>query len=199
MSMYKFGPVQQKLLLILAGGVILGSDTSLIRYYRKLRLLWKGWKEIDQRNFNRSVRGLVEQKLVEERVSSDGSLQLMLTKEGKRQAVRLDLFGQSIKFKHPKTWDKKWRVIMFDIPEESRKFRDILRRHLYEMKFYRLQQSVFVSPYPYEKPLMELVDLYGAASHVRIMTVTWIDKEDYLKHYFFSTKKRTKSALRNVS
>lgn len=192
-NMYKFGPVQQKLLLILAGGIMLGFETSSIRYYRKLRLLWKGWKEIDQRHFNRSVRRLVEQKLLEEKASSDGSFRLVLTKEGQQQAARLDLFGQTIRFKNPKQWDKKWRIIMFDIPEENRSFRDILREHLRELKFYKLQHSVFLSPYPYEKPLAELVDLYGAESFVRIVTVSWIDNDEKLRRYFFPKNRKKAS------
>lgn len=184
--MYKFGPVQQKVLLALIGGVALGLQTSSFRYYKVLALLRKEWKKVDQRSVKRSIRRLSEQKLVEEKRLSDGSFRLVLTKEGRKQARRLDLFGQSIRFKKPKRWDGKWRVIMFDIPEKSRVFRDILRSHLYELKFHKLQQSVFISPYPYEKALAELVDLYGADEHVRIMTVSWIDNEDKLKRRFFS-------------
>lgn len=184
--MYKFGPVQQKLLLLLAGGISLAFETSSVRYYRKLRLMWMGWKEIDQRSFNRSTRRLVEQKLLEEKRLADGSYKLVLTKEGIRQATRLNLFGQSIKFNNQRKWDGKWRIIMFDIPEENRSFRDILREHLRDLKFYKLQHSVFLSPYPYEKSLVELVALYGAESFVRIMTVVWIDNDEKLRRYFFS-------------
>ncbi|MBP9751474.1 MAG: hypothetical protein KBD19_01260 [Candidatus Moranbacteria bacterium] len=187
--MYKFGPVQQKVLLVLAGGAALSLSNSSVQYYRTLRKLRREWMDIDQRNFSRSVRRLAQQKLLEERVMPDGSFKLVLTAEGKRQAKRLDLFGQSIRFRKPKRWDKRWRVVMFDIPEKSRTFRDILREHLREMRFYRLQQSVFVSPYPFEKPLQELVDLYGADPYVRIMTVGWIDNEKFLKRHFFRPRK----------
>ena len=187
-----YSPVQQKLLLLLVGGITLGFETSSVRYYRKLRLLWKGWKEIDQRSFNRSIRRLTEQKLVEEKLLSDGSFRLLLTKEGVRQAQVQSLFGKSIRFENPKKWDGKWRIVMFDIPEENRSFRDILREHLRELKFYKLQHSVFLSPYPYEKPLAELVDLYGAKSFVRIMTVLWIDNDDRLRYHFFPSKKLKK-------
>ncbi|HBR71810.1 MAG TPA: PaaX family transcriptional regulator, partial [Candidatus Moranbacteria bacterium] len=44
----------------------------------------------------------------------------------------------------------------FDIPEKDRIFRGILREHLYELKFFRLQNSVFVSPHPFEKMILEL-------------------------------------------
>jgi DNA-binding transcriptional regulator PaaX len=183
--MYKFGPVQQKTLLLLLGGITLGSQRSSARYYRLLRELRKEWKQVDRRSMTRSLRRLSEQKLVEEKTLSDGSIRLVLTKEGKRQARFLDLYGQSIRLKRPRKWDGKWRVIIFDIPEDSRTFRNILRQHLREMEFHQLQKSVFVSPHPYEKPLLELVNLYGAAPFVHIMTVTWIDNGEKLKRHFF--------------
>lgn len=194
--MYKFGPVQQKTLLLLLGGITLGSQRSSKRYYRLLRELRKEWRRIDQRSVSRSLRRLSEQKLVEEKVLSDGTIRLVLTKEGKRQARFLDMYGQSIRLKKPKRWDGKWRVIIFDIPEDSRVFRNILRQHLREMEFYQLQKSVFVSPFPYEKPLLELVDLYGADPYVRIMTVSWLDNGEKLKQHFFDSRK---PASKNVT
>lgn len=183
--MYKLGPVQQKLLVTLAGAIILGTETSSVRYYRKLAILWKAWKEIDQRSLKRSVKRLCVQKLVEEVVAPDGSFRLVLTKEGKRQAHIQYLFGNSIRFKNPKQWDKKWRIVLFDVPERERKFRDVLREHLRELKFYKLQHSVFVSPHPCEQQLLELIHLYQADSFVRIMTADWVDNEEKLKKYFF--------------
>jgi len=191
--MYKFGPVQQKLLLLLLGGFVLGMETSSVRYYRKFRLLRKEWKKIDQRNFNRSVRRLSAQRLVKEVCLPDGSFKLVLTKEGARQARVQYLFGKSIRFENPKKWDKKWRIILFDIPEKDRKFRDVLRLHLRELKFYKLQHSVFISPFPCEKQLLELVSLYKVGSFVRIVTADWVDNDENLKKHFF------KPAKKNVS
>lgn len=182
--MYKFGPVQQKIILLLAGGVLLGLQTSSVRYYKLLFEIRKEWKRMDQRSMIRSIRRLSAQKLVEEKVSADGSIRLVLTTEGKRQAGYLNLFDRAIRFKKPKQWDRKWRVVIFDIPEKQRVFRDILRAHLQELGFFKLQQSVFVSPYPYEKPIGELVDLYGAKKYVRILTVQWIDNDRQLKKHF---------------
>jgi phenylacetic acid degradation operon negative regulatory protein len=187
--MYKFGPVQQKLLLLLMGGFVLGMETSSIRYYRKLRLLRREWKKIDQRSFNRSVQRLSAQKLVKEVILPDGSFKLVLMREGVRQARIQYLFGRTIRFKNPKEWDKKWRIVLFDIPEDDRDFRDLLRNHLRELKFYKLQHSVFISPFPCEKQLLELVSLYKAEQYVRIMTASWVDNEEKIKKYFFKPAK----------
>jgi CRISPR-associated endonuclease Cas2 len=193
--MYKFGSVQQKLLLLLVGGIALGMETSSVRYYKKLCLIRKEWKKIDQRSFSRSIRRLRAQKLVEEICLPDGSFKLVLTEEGKRQARIQDLFGSSIRFRNPKRWDKKWRVVMFDIPEKSRTFRDTLRAHLHALHFYKLQQSVFISPVLCEKQLAELVALYSAEPYVRIMTVGWIDNEKKLKKHFFKPDKPDKKVV----
>jgi hypothetical protein len=88
--MYKFGPVQQKLLLLLAGGVSLAFETSSVRYYRKLRLLWEGWKEIDQQSFNRSARRLVEQKLLVEKRLANGSYKLIFDKRWQTTSEPID-------------------------------------------------------------------------------------------------------------
>jgi len=125
---------------------------------------------------------------VKEIVSSDGSFKLVLTKEGMRQARIQYLFGKTITFKNSKEWDKKWRIVIFDIPEKDRHFRDVLRLHLRELKFYKLQQSVFISPYPCERQLLELVSIYKVESFVRIMTVDWVDNEKKLQKHFFQSK-----------
>ncbi len=48
----------------------------------------------------------------------------------------------------PAFWDGKWRVVMFDIREKRRKARSQLRSLLISAGFLRLQDSVWVYPYP---------------------------------------------------
>src|SRR3989344_7130882 len=45
-----------------------------------------------------------------------------LTAEGEKKLRELELRGYRLK--RPKRWDRKWRVIIFDIPEKKRKARD---------------------------------------------------------------------------
>jgi DNA-binding transcriptional regulator PaaX len=182
--MYKFGSVQQKILLVLAGGVALGFSSDSRQYFKTLRNLQKEWKKIDQRSFNRSIRRLSEEKFVTEKRLHDGSYKLVLTEEGKKQAKVLNFLGKSIEFKKPKRWDGKWRIVLFDIPEKDRIFRAVLREHLYTLKFHKLQHSVFVSPHPCEESISDLVALYSAEPYVRIITASKIDNEKILKNIF---------------
>lgn len=186
--MYKFGSVQKKILLTLLGGTMLGMSASPTQYFRTFRKIKKEWQKINQQNFNRSIRQLSKEKLIEEKLLPDGSSKLILTADGKKQARSLSLLGNSINFKKPKSWDGKWRIVLFDIPEKDRLFRTVLREHLYALKFLKLQNSVFVSPYPFEKPILELIALYSAERYVRVVTATMIDNEKYLKRRFFAPK-----------
>jgi DNA-binding transcriptional regulator PaaX len=183
--MYKFGPVQKKILLVLLGGVALGLSNNPRQYFRTFMQIKKDWRKISKYSLDRSISKLADEKLLEEKTASDGSIKLVLTDKGRKQAKRLSLLGSSINFKKPEKWDGKWRIVLFDIPEKSRVFRDILREHLRNLKFYKLQYSVFVSPYPFEKQILELVEVYSAQPYVRVITALKIDNELAIKKYFF--------------
>lgn len=185
--MYKFGSVQKKILIALLGGVALGVASSPRQYFKTFRKIRKEWGSADQNNLNRSILRLSKEKFVEEKILPDGSFKLVLTAKGKKQAKRLSFLGSSINFKKPKRWDKKWRIVIFDIPEKDRAFRDILRSHLNELKFFKLQHSVFVSPYPFENAILDLIQLYAAESYVRVIIAIKIDNEEKVKKYFFKT------------
>lgn len=161
-----------------------GASGSSIRYYRNLQKLHRTWKKIDEKSFQRAFKGLLGSDLVTAEKLKNDSVRLVLTEEGKKRAVASFMFGRAITFKKPKRWDKLWRVVIFDVPEEHRYFRDIFRSHISTIGFIPLQKSAFIYPYPCEKELMDLVVLYGVQEFVRIMTVHSIDNEKDLRKYF---------------
>jgi len=71
---------------------------------------------------------------------------LCLTPKGEAKLDLLELYDYQIT--KPKRWDKKWRVLIFDIPEYRKSIRDKVRRTLMMIGFIRLQDSVWVYPYP---------------------------------------------------
>lgn len=187
MKLKRLGPTQQKLLLLFLGSIAIGlSAQSPRRYFRAIRCVMDEWENIDQRSFNRSLRSLCQQKLLKEVRHRNGDITLQLTEAGKRHAKHQEFFGSTITIKKPKKWDGLWRIILFDVPEKKRFFRDILRNHLKNIGFLELQKSVFVLPFPCEKELTTLVDLHNATPFVRIITAQKIDNEQSLKQHFFS-------------
>jgi phenylacetic acid degradation operon negative regulatory protein len=82
----------------------------------------------------------------------------LVKKSKKDRKTHLSLTGKGEKFikKHravvsnsPQLWDKKWRLVIFDIPEEKRKLRDFLRRYLTTLGFGKVQRSIWISPYDF--------------------------------------------------
>lgn len=181
----KIGPTQEKVLLLLLSGVALGFAGTPTQSWRILFGIPREWERINRANLRRSLRTLATEELLEEVRKKDGTVVLQLTEMGKKRANYLNLFGKSIKIRKPKQWDKYWRIVLFDIPEKKRQFRDILREHLKKIGFQELQHSVFIFPYPCEKEIGCLVDLYGAKEYVRVLTVRKIDNEEELKKKFF--------------
>ncbi len=183
-TMRQKSSLQKKILLLFLGGVVLGFSGSPKQYFRTLKAIHKEWKRIDQRSFNRSLRNLCGGKLLEEKKLPDGTITLSLTGNGKLVARQYDISERVLRIVRKKKWDGKWRVVIFDIPEKKKILRDIIRDHLKAVGFKKLQNSVFISPYPCEPEILALVDVYGAASFVRVMTVSDIDNARQLKKAF---------------
>lgn len=84
----------------------------------------------------------------------------------------------------PKHWDKKWRLVLFDIPEHYKTGRDALTRKLKDLGFYPLQRSVLVHPYPCRKEIEKITSLYGINNFVSYIETDHIDQEKLLKKRF---------------
>jgi DNA-binding transcriptional regulator PaaX len=63
----------------------------------------------------------------------------------------------------PKRWDKKWRIINFDVQERKRKYRDHMRTILKTIGLVRLQDSVWIYPFPCE----DIIELAKTAYRIR--------------------------------
>ncbi len=122
-------------------------------------------------------RGLIEIK----RKGYD--VQIALTKEGKKLAGKYQV--DDLEIEKPKKWDKKWRLVIFDIPETSRLIRDIFRRKLKEWGFYRIQQSVWITPYPCQEEIALLREFLSVDKKgIQILEVVKLENENFFKKVF---------------
>ncbi|MDO8576687.1 MAG: CRISPR-associated endonuclease Cas2 [bacterium] len=72
-----------------------------------------------------------------------------LTKKGIERAECLNREGLTIT--KPVRWDRRWRIVIFDISQKQRAQRDRVRGILKRLGFYRLQNSVWAHPYDCEE------------------------------------------------
>lgn len=105
-----------------------------------------------------------------------------LTQDGEKKLRQWEL--QEYKFNRPYKWDKKWRVITFDIPEKKRKARDQIRNLFVSAGFFRLQDSVWVYPYDCEDIVGLLKTDFGVGKDLLYMIVDEIENDKHLRENF---------------
>ncbi len=82
-------------------------------------------------------------------------------------------------------WDKKWRVVIFDVPQELHRERNRLRMKLKTLGFYMLQKSVFVFPFPCEEELAKYATRLKLSKHIDIIVAESIGySEIEIKKFF---------------
>ena len=110
---------------------------------------------------------------------------LRLTEKGISRMINYKVEGINFTVGHNWRWDKKWRIIVFDIPERTRSARDILRGKLHEWGCCKIQNSVFVTPYNCEDELNWLIKVLNINNCVHIFLTTDLRllNAKLLKHY----------------
>ena len=84
-----------------------------------------------------------------------------------------------------KRWDRQWRIVIFDIPQELHRQRNNFRNKLKNLGFYMLQKSVFVLPYPCEEELGYICQDLGITDYVDIITARTVGfKESEIIQHF---------------
>jgi len=130
----------------------------------------------------RSLRELRKNKFIEIK-EKDGKFEIRLTKKGREKFRDIQL--QDLQITKPLFWDRKWRIVVFDIPDKSfRRAREILREKLKEWEFYPLQKSVWVCPWPCEDEIQLVAELYEIAPYVNIVVADKIIDDISVRKHF---------------
>ncbi len=110
-------------------------------------------------------------------------LHVSLSAEGKVLAKRYSI--DDLKIKKPKHWDKKWRILIFDIEEKYRSKREMLRGKLKDLGLYQLQKSVWVCPYHFQEEVEILKNFFGfSKEEMTVIIASEIEKEKELITFF---------------
>lgn len=159
--------------LLLAGDMFLVTPYELSQRLRKGKILGDG-KSLLPMLYYLAKQGLI--KYVDKnnerfiKLTGDGELEALLAK------ARLPRLTQK--------WNRKWCVIIFDIPEQSRSKRGLFRLLLKANGFRRFQDSVYISPYPINRDAIAYLQKSKLINYIRILKVEEIDDDTDLKKVF---------------
>jgi len=127
---------------------------------------------------NNAIHRLSRQGLIVFEKTEKGKF-VRLTPKGKVYlATRISQPGK------PKQWDKKWRILIFDIKEYRRKTRDRLRRSLTTFGFRHLQHSVWVYPYDCEELIVLLKADFKIGKDVLYIVAEKLENDLWLRKTF---------------
>ena len=108
---------------------------------------------------------------------------IRLTEKGKKMAGWLQI--DALKIKRPKKWDGKWRIVIFDISQLKKFYREAFRGKLKELGFYPLQKSVWIFPFDCRDEVELLRDFFGLRQkEMRLIVAQDIGSDEWLKQKF---------------
>lgn len=116
-------------------------------------------KEISRKSARITIHRL-EKKGFIERGIRENEVCIRLTEKGLEELARRKQREKEKKILNKlkeEKWDGCFRVVIFDIPEENKRIRNVLRQTLKVLEFKPLQKSVWISKKNYTKELREWV------------------------------------------
>jgi DNA-binding transcriptional regulator PaaX len=91
---------------------------------------------------------------------------------------------EKISSKKSPTWDGRWRIVFFDVPESKRPVRDYIRGVLKRQGFKEFQRSMWLYPYKIPPFMSKLLADPQIRKYTRLMTTYDIDYDDDLRKIF---------------
>lgn len=154
-------------------GARLAQDVLRV-YFRK--------KRFEKNRLLEDVRRLQARELVKYRGFPDGRIEIVLEKRGKQEMITRRMDDLKLDVNRP--WDRKWRMVLFDIPHSEKKARDAFRGMLARLGFYALQKSVFIVPHQCEEEIEFVCSIFGIRDYVLLMYVSHFEGEEKMRNYF---------------
>lgn len=103
----------------------------------------------------------------------EGRVTLSLTPAGVHRLQNVLI--NEVEIPRPKKWDKKWRLVAFDIPTRNSAQRIKFVNHLTRLGFRMVQKSVWVHPFPCSAQVEQIASHYNVWRYCSFLEVERFD------------------------
>lgn len=134
-----------------------------------------GLDTLSRERFRVARYRLIRQGLVAKRTNT-----YALTPAGKKVIGTL----QRMLSGRPPAWDGQWRIVVFDIPEVRKQYREALRRELAAADYQRLQDSVWIGKHPLPDDVATFIEECNLGACVYIFLSSTVDREEAVARLF---------------
>lgn len=101
---------------------------------------------------------------------------LSVTDKAKKRLAKFEI--EHIIVTKPKKWDKKWRLVAFELPEKHKTQRDAFAKKLKHLGFKNLQDGVWILPYACQSQIKQISEFYKIENYVTYAEVSYISSQD---------------------
>ena len=141
----------------------------------------KEWESYYPSSVGRQITKLWRKGWVEVKDSKDGQV-VNITDKGKTEVLKFDIENLSIS--RQDRWDGKWRMVFFDIATGHDTARHTFQNKLKGLGFFQMQKSVYIYPYPCEKEIKFLREVYNIPHSVKLAKVERLENDLELRKLF---------------
>jgi len=142
---------------------------------------WNNWKKFNKSHLNKTLKRLKEQKIVDIQIKANQQI-IRITKKGQIKVLRYAV--EELSLKKTVRWDRKWRLVIYDIPASKRQVQEQIRKSLKKMDFYQIQESVYLTPYPCFEEIEFLRGFYSLEDQIKILTINELENDSAYRTYF---------------
>lgn len=179
---------QKEIIKLSARRVLLGIfDLALPvfesnKIYRTSAKRFREEIDCETSNFSERLKYLKRQGMINHIVEGKEKY-IEITPKGINKIKKLQFHELSIQ--RTEKWDKKWRIVIFDIADKHKTSRDIFRKKLRELGFEKIQESVYVYPFECTQEITQLSYILGETKNILITISEIIQGENALIEKFF--------------
>lgn len=174
------------------GGVLttgLIAPNSIMIFGKTLdRLLDRLEKRQKDRELRRVLHYMKQRGLIKYR-PRDYENGIILTEAGKKRIEKSKYSNLSIPV--PEKWDKKWRIIFFDVPETQNTKRKALTHKLHLIGYRQLQLSIWIHPFPSRAEIEMIAEKNEVRRYLTYIEVESIDGKASLLSLFSDLLKQS--------
>ncbi|MEK7480287.1 MAG: CRISPR-associated endonuclease Cas2 [Patescibacteria group bacterium] len=160
----------------------LSSGDALYGFLFSARSTRRMFKLARERANDRYRRKLAIERLVRLGYIHARGERLRITGAG--QNALGQVVAKTLELLKTKTWDNKWRIAAFDIPEEYAPLRNKVRTILKRAGFVRLQYSIWIFPHECEELVQLIKSESQLSKHILYGVLDRIEDEERLKKLF---------------
>ena len=177
----RWGTFQQAMLAAVVVGSVVVVATTIPNAARLLKY-FPGYKKGARFNYQaKSALGRLAGKGLVTFDEENGKRYARITEKGERV---LQMETERVAMTKKRKWDRRWRVVIFDVPERRKSVRDRLRRFMDGYGFVRLQDSVWIYPYDCEDLIALAKADFRIGADVLYMIVERLERDKHLREHF---------------